>query len=308
MHLIRDTKTCPEHAKNAVIALGNFDGLHPGHLAVIHQAKAIADKHGLPSAVMSFEPHPIRFLHPSLPPFRLQRFRSKYLMLEQLGLDIFFCPRFNKRFSHLTGKDFIRSILHEQLAARHIVIGYDFIFGYKRSGDVNLLREFSQPLGYSLRQVSAQQNMDDMTYSSTLIREAIKSGHFGRASELLNYPFFYEDRIRYGAQKGRTINFPTVNLHLKGYQHPPHGVYAGYVELEGTRYQAAINIGVRPTVTREKRIVAEAHLFDFEGDVYGKWAKLYPRDFVRPEQPFDSLDRLKEQITEDCATIRKLLG
>ena len=310
MKIYRHHQSVPPAARNAVIAIGNFDGIHRGHQAVIAEAQKIAEDLGTPFAVMTFEPHPRRFFQPDLDPFRLTSFRVKARLIETLGVDILFAQPFNRRFSQLSADDFVEAVLKDALTARHVVVGRDFHFGKKRGGTLEMLVEAGNKAGFGVTTLSAVTGNSGEAYSSTLVRQYLGTGNVTRAAMLLGRYWEIEGRIRRGRQLGRTIGFPTANLALGEILRSAYGVYAVRVALEdaaGWRPGVA-NIGVRPTVEGDAEPLLEVNLFDFEGDIYGRHARVALIDFIRPEQKFDGLDALKTQIAADCETARATLA
>lgn len=305
MLLLRHLHHCPTHAKGAVIALGNFDGVHPGHKAVIRRAVELARENHHTAAVMTFEPHPLEVLRPERESFRLLGFRAKFSHIAALGVDVLFCPLFTPRFASLTGASFIQSVLHDQLHAAHIVIGYDFIFGHNRSGNAELLSRMAEPCGYRLTQVEAEFR-GDIVYSSTAIRNYLREGKPAEANRLLGYPYYVEGKVMKGDQRGRTLGFPTINLRLCRTVPPRFGVYAGKAVIENTTYVAAINIGIKPTFGGTEPLV-EAYLFDCDRNLYGRRAKIELHHFLRSEHIFENIEKLKAQMKEDCARVKEMM-
>ena len=309
MHIFRHFENQPAAVKGASIAIGNFDGVHLGHRAVIGEAGRIARDQGIPWAVLSFEPHPRALFTPDAEPFRLTPFRTKARHIEELGVDNLIVLHFDKAFTNLSADDFIGRVLVEALGARHVVSGYDFVFGHKRAGNCELLLRKGQEEGFDFTCVSA---VDDgqTVYSSTAIREYLKAGDPRAAGRLLGRDFEIEGRVEHGDARGRSIGFPTANLHLGEYLRPAHGVYAvraGLDEGAATKwYDGVANYGSRPTFD-EKDTILEAHLFDFDGDLYGRHLRIALVDFLRPEKKFDGIDDLKAQIALDCDNARRIL-
>ena len=309
MHIFRHFENLPEGVRGASIAIGNFDGVHLGHRAVIGEAGRIARDQGIPWAVLSFEPHPRALFTPDAEPFRLTPFRTKARHIEELGVDNLIVLHFDKAFTNLSADDFIGRVLVEALGARHVVSGYDFVFGHKRAGNCELLLRKGQEEGFDFTCVSA---VDDgqTVYSSTAIREYLKAGDPRAAGRLLGRDFEIEGRVEHGDARGRSIGFPTANLHLGEYLRPAHGVYAvraGLDEGAATKwYDGVANYGSRPTFDGNDTIL-EAHLFDFDGDLYGRHLRIALVDFLRPEKKFDGIDDLKAQIALDCDNARRIL-
>ncbi len=311
MYLARDYQNLPDQHRGAVVAIGNFDGVHRGHRAVIETAKNIADKSNAPSGVLTFEPHPRRVFSPDSPPFRLTPFRIKLRRLGALGLDLMVSLRFNQALYTKPAEQFVRDVLVDGLGVSHVVVGYDFVFGAKRSGDVNLLQRLGAELGFAVT-VMEPVTHDDDVYSSTIIRVNLETGRARRAAELLGHWWEVEGRVRSGDRRGRTIGFPTINLALKPHAlRPALGVYAVYVGLvdgaKTTWHEGVANIGNRPTFGGQG-VLLEAHIFDFDQDIYGRLARVALIEHLRGEVKFDGIGALKSQIEKDGVQARKILS
>ncbi len=311
MRIYRHFDTLPGEARGAAIAIGNFDGVHRGHQAVIGEAGRIARAAGVPWAVLTFEPHPRRVFQPDLPPFRLTPLRTKARVLEDMGVDAMIVQRFNRAFSERPAEDFVNAVLVKGFGARHVVAGYDFVFGYKRGGNCELLLAMGQKLGFGFTAVSAVDDGSGAVYSSTRIRQCLSAGDAEGAAAILGRPFEIEGRVAHGDKRGRTIGFPTLNLHLGTVQPPAFGVYAvriGHI-AEGKQHwiDGVANIGIRPTFGGDDAVL-EAHGFDFTGDLYGELVSVALIRRIRDEKKFDGLDALRAQIAADCETARGILN
>jgi riboflavin kinase / FMN adenylyltransferase len=306
MRILRHVRA-PAELAGAVLALGNFDGVHRGHRAVIGRAREVAQALGAPLGVVTFEPHPRTLFQPNAPPFRLTPFRSKARHLAALGLDLLVVTRFDRAMAGKLAQDFVIDVLVEGLRARHLVVGYDFVFGHKRSGTPQVLAQMAEMEDYGLTVVEPVAEGSDI-FSSTLIRQHLAEGRPRAAAELLGHWWEIEDRVRQGFKRGRTIGFPTANLTLADYIRPAFGVYAVRAQVagSGTWIDGAANLGRRPTVGGETENL-EVHLFDYAGDIYGKWLRVQLVDYIRPERKFAGLDELKAQIAADSAQARALL-
>lgn len=306
MQVIDTLNALDESARGAVVAIGNMDGVHPGHVALIAEAKNRAEELGAPLAVMTFEPHPRSFFRPDSPPYRITPKAQKLALLEDKGVEIVYAIQFDQDFAQISAHDFIARVLHEQLATKHIVIGYDFIFGHDRQGNAELLTSRGEALGMGVSQVGAVTSTNGMPYSSSRIRDAIAEGHMQDASALLSRPFAIEATVQQGEQRGRGMGFPTLNFALGEYIEPRYGVYAVRCEIDSEAFAGVANFGVRPTFDDDTPLL-EVHLFDTDSDFYGKEARVEFIEFIRGEQQFESLDALKQQIEKDCATARSML-
>lgn len=308
MRIFRHFAELPAAVRGGVVALGNFDGVHLGHQAVIGTALARAKNHGVPAGVMTFEPHPRAVFDPSHPPFRLTPFRIKARLIEALGVDFLLMQHFDKAFAAHTADQFIEEVLIKGLGARAVVTGYDFCFGKGRAGTVAMLRGRPE---FETVTVDAQGGSDGQVYSSNLIRQTLLDGHPDRAAALLGRAWEIEGRVETGDQRGRTIGFPTANVHLADYMRPAVGVYAvraGIDQGTGTVWHDGVaNLGRRPTFDKQD-LILEAHLFDFDGDLYGRHLRVALAGYIRPERKFDGLPSLKAQIAADCEAARAILS
>ncbi len=310
MHVFRHFENLPDEVRGASVAVGNFDGVHLGHQAVIGEAGRVARDQGIPWAVLSFEPHPRSLFTTDQEPFRLTPFRIKARHVEALGVDNMIVLHFDHEFAGLSADDFVKKVLVKGLGARHVVSGYDFVFGHKRAGNCELLLHKGKEEGFDFTCVSAVDDGETI-YSSTRVRRCLKAGDPRGAANLLGRPFEIEGRVEHGDARGRTIGFPTANLHLGEYLRPALGVYAvraGIDEGADTRWlEGVANFGNRPTFDK-KDTIFEVHLFDFDGDLYGRHLRIALVDFLREEKKFDGLDDLKAQIALDSDNARQILA
>jgi riboflavin kinase / FMN adenylyltransferase len=310
MRLFRHYTDLPEDARGSVVALGNFDGVHLGHRIVIGAAADLAKATGAPLAVLTFEPHPRTLFRPDDPPFRLTPFRIKARHIEELGVDLLFVIHFDPAFSHKTADQFVEEVLVAGLGVRHVVAGYDFVFGHKRGGDIGLLYQRARTHGFGATEVKPAADTSGGVYSSTRIRQLLVDGNPRAAASVLGRPWEVEGRVEHGDQRGRTIGFPTANLELGEYLRPRYGVYAVRAGVDhGTHTvwtDGVANFGRRPTVDGLRELL-EVHLFDFSDDLYGKHLRVQMIDFIRPEQKFESFDALKQQIIADAQSARNIL-
>lgn len=295
--------------KGAVIALGNFDGLHRGHQAVIAQAKAIADDLGAPLGIGLFRPHPFRFFKPDADPFRLMTPEYRAKVMPTLGVDALYEIPFTEALRDMDDTDFVEIVLHQGLGIRHVVVGEDYGFGKNRCGNVESLTRLCKERGIgvtALPPVGLHKLYGK--YGSTEIRKALAAGDVFHAAHMLSRPWCVDGIVTMGAQRGRTINFPTANIEFGDLVRPKFGVYSIEVTLPdgGHRYGVA-NTGKRPTVDGEDARL-EAHIFDFDGDLYGKRLEVHFRTFIRDEQKFESFDALKDQISRDADGARAIFG
>jgi riboflavin kinase / FMN adenylyltransferase len=297
--------------RGAVFAIGNFDGVHLGHQTVIAEARARARAAGAPFAVLTFEPHPRAVFQPGAAPFRLTPLRDKARLMAALGVELLVAHRFDAAFAQRSAEDFVAAVLVAGMGARHVVVGYDFVFGNRRRGTPVVLRALGDAMGFGVSVVDPVTSASGATYASTRIRDHLVEGRPRAATELLGRPWEVSGHVRGGDRRGRTIGFPTANLALGDYLRPAAGVYAVRVGREdGTRtrwHDGAANLGWRPTVGGQD-LRLEAHLFDYSGDLYGQRLRVAFIEHLRPERRFSGLDALKAQIAEDCARARAVLA
>ncbi len=297
-----------------MLALGNFDGLHLGHAALIGQARERARADGQPVAVLTFEPHPRTVFMPDGEPFRLTPFRVKEREIARHGVDLLFIQHFDAAFARKSAKSFVEELLVGAIGAAHIVVGHDCTFGNRRRGTAEMLRAAGAEYGFGVTVVEPVRGGDTAVYSSTHIRELLKAGRPREAAAQLGRYWEIDGRVAYGDQRGRTIGFPTANVALGEYLRPALGVYAVRVAgdgaddpFDGRVIDGVANIGLRPTVGGlEPRL--EANLFDVSLDLYGRHLRVSLVDFIRPEKKFASFDALKAQIIEDAASARRILA
>jgi riboflavin kinase / FMN adenylyltransferase len=298
-------------AKGASLALGNFDGVHRGHQAVIAAAVEHAHAHGQPAGAVVFEPHPRQLFQPKAEPFRLQSGAQRARALRSLGAETVIEIRFDRAFSSLSPEAFAKDILAVRIGAAHICIGMDFRYGQGRRGDAQTLQAQGAAFGFAVTVVDAVDDSDHPgdKISSSAVREALQAGDPALAERLLGRPFAIEGPVIHGQARGRTINFPTANLALGAYLRPQLGVYAVRAKLEdGEVLPGVANLGVRPTVAgADAEPLLETHLFDFEGDLYAQTIEVALIAFLRAERKFESFEALTRQIAEDAAAARALL-
>ena len=305
--IVRTDAPLSDDLRGSSLALGNFDGVHKGHQAVIAAARA----HGGLLAAAVFEPHPREVFQPNGPPFRLQSSGQRACALAGEGVRALVEIGFDRALAGLSPEAFCDRVLCARIAPRAVVVGFDFRFGKDRAGDVRFLAEHGARSGYEVVVVDA---VDDAAHpgakvSSTAIREALAVGDVDEAAALLGRPWAIEGVVATGFQRGRTINVPTANIALGAYVRPRFGVYAARVEIgDGVARPAIANIGVKPTVSGDPTPLVEAHLFDFSGDLYGRKIEVALAAFLRDERKFPDFQALTAQIGEDLATARRQLG
>lgn len=293
---------------NAVVTSGTFDGVHLGHQKIIQRIREIARSIHGETVLITFWPHPRLVLYPTEHHLRLlSTFEEKANLLRQFGIDHLVTIPFTQEFSQMTSEQFIRKVLVEKIHTKKLVIGYDHRFGKNREGSFDYLQEHSSEFGFELEEIS-RQDVEEIGVSSTKIRKALESGDIRTATNYLGRPYELNGLVVKGQQIGRSIGFPTANIHIPNdYKLIPHdGVYAVEVKVEGVLYKAMLNIGNRPTVDGTRKTV-EAHLFDFQGDLYNKLVTVSFKEFIREERKFENLEALKNQLVQDQKLAKSIL-
>lgn len=309
MRLVRHLHDLPFSAlaQGSVATIGSYDGIHPGHRQLLNRVREKSRELGVPSVVMSFEPTPKEFFSADDPPARLMRFREKFDALQEFGIDIFYCPRFDATMRAISADDFIRQILVQGLNARHIVIGDDFHFARKREGNIENLRRVLGVLSLGVEQV-ASILVDGIRVSSTAIREALAAGDLQRATRLLGRPYRMSGRIVRGRKVGRTLGFATANVDLRRRQSAVMGIFAVRVHgLNGDVADGVASVGTRPTFDLVKPLL-EVHLFDFDRDIYGEYIHVDFIAHLRDEEKYESVEDLVAQMHHDAENARTILA
>jgi len=294
--------------KNAVVTSGTFDGVHLGHQKILTRIREIARSIQGETVLITFWPHPRLVLYPNEHNLRLlSTFEEKTKLLRQFGIDHLITIPFTQEFSQISSAEFIAKVLIDAIQTKKLVIGYDHRFGKNREGSFEYLKANSSDFGFDLEEIS-RQDVEEIAVSSTKIRRALESGDVKTAESCLGRPYELNGLVIKGQQIGRSIGFPTANIHIPNDYKliPKDGVYAVEASVDGTLYKAMLNIGNRPTVDGTKKTV-EANLFDFQGDLYDKQITVYFHEFLREERKFDSLEALKAQLFQDQKTARSLL-
>lgn len=301
-----DWRGLPEDARGGTVALGNFDGVHLGHAAVLaaaHQARP-----DLALAALTFEPHPREHFRPDDPPFRLTLLPAKAAALAAAGARHVHALPFDTGLAAMGAEEFVEEVLHRGLGAKHLACGPDFAFGHRRGGDVEFLRVAAEARGIGLSIVPHVADAEGHI-SSTRIRRLLQDGYPERAAALLGRAFSIVGPVTHGDARGRTIGFPTANIPLGRHLEPARGVYAVRATLtDGRSVPGVANLGRRPTLGGDPISRLEAHLFDFEGDLYGQEASVALHHFLREERKFADFNALKVQIAEDAAAARRMLA
>ena len=284
----------------SVVTSGTFDGVHLGHQKILGRLKELAARKQGETVLLTYWPHPRLILQPEDNSLRLlTTLTEKVKLLEELGVDHLIILPFTKELSQMSSEEFIREILVEKVQTKTLVIGYDHKFGKNREGSFEYLKSHSHLFGFDMEEIS-RQDVDDLAVSSTKIRTALAQGDISTASKYLGRPYFLSGQVVKGQQIGRSIGFPTANIQVvdKYKLLPRDGAYAVYAEVGAIRYKAILNIGDRPTVDGKKKTI-EAHLIDFDGDVYGQELSIHFQEFLREEERFENLDALKNQLVID---------
>ena len=292
--------------RGAIIALGNFDGFHKGHQAVVQAAIDWAKSENRPVIVATFDPHPVRHFKPDTPPFRLTTLDQRERLFTAAGADAMLVFEFDAQLAATTAEDFVEKLLVERFGAAGVVTGEDFTFGKGRAGNVDVMKELGAPLGLVTKTVSAV-NDDGDVVSSSRIRGALEEGDCETAARLLTRPFAIEGTVIHGDKNGRDLGFPIANVDMGHYLRPKYGIYAVKGRLpDGRVVNGAANLGIRPSFDPPKELL-EPHFFDLDEDLYGQVIEVELHHFLRGEEKFDDLDALIVQMEKDCERARLLL-
>ena len=282
-----------------VLTIGNFDGVHLGHRALLARLTATAAQVGLPAAVLTFEPHPREFFAPESAPPRLSTLREKLELIADDGIEIAYVCHFNAHFAALSAGEFIERVLVGALRVRHLIVGDDFRFGTRRTGDFALLRDAGAHLGFCVEAMDSV-TLEGERASSSAVRDALQDGRLEHAARLLGRPYSIDGRVVRGEQIGRQLGFATANIRIKHERPPLQGVFAVEVKgLPGGPHRGAANLGYRPTAHQASRPLLEVHLFDFSADIYGAHLNVRFLHKLRDEMKFPDFNALKAQIARD---------
>ncbi|WOF45776.1 bifunctional riboflavin kinase/FAD synthetase (plasmid) [Sphingopyxis indica] len=293
--------------RGGVIALGNFDGFHAGHQAVVGRAVHHAKDDGRPAIVATFDPHPVRFFKPDVAPFRLTTLDQRQELFGAAGADAMLVLPFDAALAGTSAEDFITGLLLDRFGAAGVVTGSDFVFGKGRGGNVVTLADHARRLGFFTEMVSPVDDADEVI-SSSRIREALQAGDCATATRLLTRPFTVRGAVQHGDRNGRLLGFPTANIDMGPYLRPRYGIYAVTGRLpDGRILKGAANLGIRPSFDPPKELL-EPHFFDFSGDLYGQEIDVAFHAFLRDEAKFDDMDALTAQIAADCEQAKALLA
>lgn len=310
MRIIRDTHFIDPNDRGAAAAIGNFDGVHLGHQAVIDLTRKAAANVGAPLGIMTFEPHPRSYFSNVSNPFRLMNAEAKAHRLEKLGVEKLYEVPFNDTLASLSAGDFAQTIIADQLGLKHVVVGADFCFGQGRKGNAEMLADMGTQMGFGVT-IAPMMQVGDADISSTAIRQALSDGRPADAAKMLGHWHRLENTVIRGDQRGRDLGYPTANMSIDGLHPPKFGVYAVKIDVRdgphAGSYNGAASIGVRP-MFGENRPNCETFIFDFKGDLYGTTVSVALVAYLRPELKFDGLDALIIQMDADCVTAREILA
>jgi riboflavin kinase/FMN adenylyltransferase len=297
----------PETLRRSVVALGNFDGFHLGHQAVVNRAIQRAFHERRPAIVATFDPHPVKFFKPDVPPFRLTSLDQREVLFAHAGADAMLVFEFNRELASTDAEAFVADVLAQRIGAAGVITGDDFTFGKGRTGDVALLKTLGEQHGVGAEAVP-QVLLDGERISSGRIREALVAGDTSTATHMLSRPYAIAGVVQRGDARGRELGYPTANMELGDYQRPKYGIYAVRVTLDdGSERPGVASLGVRPTFEPPEELL-EAHVFGFDGDLYGRTIEVALHAYIREERRFDSVDALTAAMREDEAAARKLLA
>ena len=310
MQIIRRYEALLESCRGAVVAIGNFDGVHLGHRGVIGGAAELARAKGVSLAVLTFEPHPIMVLRPETSPRRLSPFRVKVRRLRECGVEILYMLPFSTDFSKKTPENFVREVLVDGLGVHHVVVGHDYRFGKGRAGDAEFLVHAGEAMGFGVTEVSPIGSAGGL-YSSTRVRSYLRRGEPHLAAAILGHMWEVEARVVHGDARGRELGYPTANIEFRDHVVPGYGIYAvwcGVISKEKTEWYAAVaNVGIRPMFQIDTPIL-EVHLIDYDSDLYGKYLRVAFVNWIRPEEKFESFDSLIKQMNEDVRIAQSMLA
>jgi riboflavin kinase / FMN adenylyltransferase len=307
MQRLRGDEIVEGPLRGGIVALGNFDGFHRGHQAVVGRAVTLAKSRGVPAIVATFDPHPVSYFVPHAPPFRLTSLDQRQHLFAGAGADAMLVFRFDGELAGVSAADFITDRLIARAGATGVVTGEDFTFGKGRGGTTAVLAETGGAHGLTVETVGPVDEAGEII-SSSRIRAALQAGDCATATHLLTRPFAIRGRVQHGDKLGRTIGYPTANIDMGDYLRPRYGIYAVRGRLsDGRVLDGAANLGVRPTFDPPKELL-EPYFFDFSGDLYGQEIEVELHAFIRPEAKFDNLDALTAQMARDCGEARDILA
>ncbi|MGO2010672.1 MAG: bifunctional riboflavin kinase/FAD synthetase [Pseudoalteromonas sp.] len=306
MELIRGIHNIRAQHYGCVLTIGNFDGVHLGHEAVLKGLLHDAKKYNLPSTVMLFEPQPQEFFAKGNAPARLTRLRDKLVLLARLGIERVICISFNQQFANMQAEQFVEQVLNSKLGVKALTVGDDFRFGKRRQGDFSLLSEMGQQVNMDVKSTASFRQLNDRV-SSTFIREALAKGQLAQAKAMLGHDYAISGRVIHGWERGRELGFRTANIALKRQVCPVNGVFAVRATISGQQVYGVANIGNKPTFNGTRALL-EVHLFNFAQDIYGQFMHVELIEKLRDEKKFETLTQLTAQIAIDVAAAKQCFG
>jgi riboflavin kinase/FMN adenylyltransferase len=308
MRVIRGLSELEPFTTGCVLTIGNFDGVHLGHKAVINKLAKRGESLGYPSVVMVFEPQPLEYFLGDNAPSRLMRLREKAIALSGQPVDYLYVVRFNRQLANCEAEQFISNILLKKLNTKHLVIGDDFHFGKARRGNFAMLKEKGAELGFSVEDTGSLQ-IAGHRVSSTLIRDALGEGDLLMAEKMLGHDYSVCGRVSHGDKRGRSIGYPTANIQLLRKNTPVQGVFAVTMTgIDNSVFNGIANVGTRPTFDGSSKVILETHLFDFDQEIYGRYVEVHFKRKIRNEMRFKSPAQLKNQIERDVAETKKIFA
>ncbi|MDP2904531.1 MAG: bifunctional riboflavin kinase/FAD synthetase [Methylovulum sp.] len=308
MRLIRGLAQLEPFKNGCVLTIGNFDGVHLGHRAVIKKLVSHGEALELPVVIMIFEPQPLEYFLKDNEPPRLMRLREKVIQFAALPVDNVLIVPFNRHFANYDAEQFIDDVLIKKLNIKHLVIGDDFHFGKARLGNFALLKEKGRVHGFTVEDTGSYQS-SGLRVSSTLIRDALGAGNLAQAEQLLGRCYSVCGRVAHGDKRGRTIGFPTANIMMLRKNTPINGVFAVTMTgIDGLEIEGVANVGTRPTFDGSPKVILETHLFGFDREIYGRYVEVHFKQKIRDEMRFQSAEGLKTQIAQDVAETKKFFS
>lgn len=306
MRIVSDSEIFNRNFDKSVVTIGNFDGVHRGHNGLFRRLKEYSSAHGLPSVVVTFEPHPLKILAPGSAPCRITTYEQKLALIAETGVDVLVVIPFSLEIAQMSAESFVREILCHSLGMKHIIIGHDYAFGRGRQGNFETLQRMGYELDFTLEDIDPI-GREDLVYSSSLARNRISDGDMTAVAEILGRYYMISGTVVHGRDIGHALGFPTANIYSPNEIIPPDGVYAVMVSLAGRLVPGACNIGFNPTFEGRERTI-EVFLLDFSDQIYGQEIGVYFIHRLRNVKKFDSVAELKDRIGQDVKTTRQILG
>jgi riboflavin kinase/FMN adenylyltransferase len=305
MKVYYDLREFRESLPHPVVTMGNFDGIHRGHQEIFRILRREAEENGGTALVITFFPHPLKVLHPERAPLLITCLEDRIELIKCCGVGHILCLPFTEAFASWDPERFVRDILIGKLGTKKVLVGEDFRFGKNREGNIDFLQEKGEPYGYTVQKIDPVQ-VDGMEVSSTRIRQCIQDGQIRQSATMLGRPYSISGKVVSGERRGKTLGFPTANLATQAELLPPNGVYAVRVILEGNRRPGVASLGVKPTFSGT-RFTIEAHIFDFDEDIYGESLRIEFVEWIREEKSFPDAEALVQQIDRDARKARRIL-